>query len=92
MNVLVGSCDRLFETITSEDQIGQGNVSRIAPAGSARIKCGGSVVPSYSVSDGKLCKPFKIMERETGVEPATSSLGSWHSTTELLPHLGKSSS
>ena len=26
------------------------------------------------------------MERETGVEPATSSLGSWHSTTELLPH------
>ena len=27
----------------------------------------------------------KKMERETGVEPATSSLGSWHSTTELLP-------
>jgi hypothetical protein len=27
-----------------------------------------------------------ILERETGVEPATSSLGSWHSTTELLPH------
>src|SRR6266480_2190318 len=26
------------------------------------------------------------MERETGFEPATSSLGSWHSTTELLPH------
>ncbi len=25
------------------------------------------------------------MERETGIEPATSSLGSWHSTTELLP-------
>ena len=25
------------------------------------------------------------VERETGVEPATSSLGSWHSTTELLP-------
>ena len=28
------------------------------------------------------------MERETGVEPATSSLGSWHSTTELLPRFG----
>src|ERR1022692_5345957 len=28
------------------------------------------------------------MERETGLEPATSSLGSWHSTTELLPHSG----
>src|SRR5208283_2484299 len=26
-----------------------------------------------------------VMERETGLEPATSSLGSWHSTTELLP-------
>jgi hypothetical protein len=25
------------------------------------------------------------LERETGVEPATSSLGSWRSTTELLP-------
>ena len=30
------------------------------------------------------------MERETGLEPATSSLGSWHSTTELLP-LGRCS-
>src|SRR5581483_8446088 len=28
------------------------------------------------------------MERETGLEPATSSLGSWHSTTELLPRSG----
>ena len=27
------------------------------------------------------------MERETGIEPATSSLGSWRSTTELLPRL-----
>ncbi len=25
------------------------------------------------------------MERETGLEPVTSSLGSWHSTAELLP-------
>ena len=31
-----------------------------------------------------VCK-LLILERETGVEPATSSLGSWHSTTELLP-------
>jgi hypothetical protein len=28
-----------------------------------------------------------FMERETGIEPATSSLGSWHSTAELLPLL-----
>jgi hypothetical protein len=27
----------------------------------------------------------KRLERATGVEPATSSLGSWHSTTELRP-------
>ena len=27
----------------------------------------------------------RILERATGVEPATSSLGSWHSTTELRP-------
>jgi hypothetical protein len=31
-----------------------------------------------------------IMERATGVEPATSSLGSWHSTTELRPLVPKS--
>ena len=35
------------------------------------------------------CK-LLILERETGVEPATSSLGSWHSTTELLPPFGYS--
>src|SRR5277367_2494598 len=29
--------------------------------------------------------PIKDMERETGIEPATSSLGSWRSTAELLP-------
>jgi hypothetical protein len=27
-------------------------------------------------------------ERATGLEPATSSLGSWHSTTELRPRIG----
>jgi hypothetical protein len=31
------------------------------------------------------CKPPDTMERETGIEPATSSLGSWRSTAELLP-------
>ena len=29
--------------------------------------------------------PRTWLERETGIEPATSSLGSWHSTAELLP-------
>ena len=31
-----------------------------------------------------VCK-LLILEREMGLEPTTSSLGSWHSTTELLP-------
>src|SRR4051812_8816152 len=26
-----------------------------------------------------------LLERETGLEPATSTLARWHSTTELLP-------
>ena len=30
-------------------------------------------------------RPEKVVERATGLEPATSSLGSWHSTTELRP-------
>jgi hypothetical protein len=28
---------------------------------------------------------LKKLERETGIEPVTSSLGSWRSTAELLP-------
>ena len=36
-------------------------------------------------SFGKLWLGCSTMERETGFEPATSSLGSWHSTPELLP-------
>ena len=31
-----------------------------------------------------VCK-LLILEREMGLEPTTSSLRSWHSTTELLP-------
>ncbi len=37
-----------------------------------------------------LPKLLILMERETGIEPATSSLGSWHSTAELLPPLSMS--
>src|SRR5689334_4489484 len=33
-------------------------------------------------------KSFRMLERERGLEPLTSSLGSWHSTTELLPLSG----
>ena len=38
----------------------------------------------------KLARNLLKMERETGLEPATSSLGSWHSTAELLPLVGRS--
>jgi hypothetical protein len=27
----------------------------------------------------------EMLERATGIEPVTSSLGSWHSTAELRP-------
>ena len=47
--------------------------------GVARIKPG----PPFGSGNPALTQ--KVMERETGLEPATSSLGSWHSTTELLP-------
>ena len=33
-----------------------------------------------------LCNLLFLLERATGFEPATFSLGSWHSTTELHPH------
>ena len=36
-------------------------------------------------------KAREKLERETGIEPATSSLGSWRSTAELLPLKGSKS-
>ena len=38
----------------------------------------------------QLCQE-NALERATGLEPATSSLGSWHSTTELRPPWFRSS-
>ena len=43
---------------------------------------GTQTVPTIRLNRSKL---LEKMERETGIEPATSSLGSWHSTAELLP-------
>src|SRR5499427_5488584 len=45
---------------------------------------------SISVPERKICGArasckLKILERETGFEPATSTLARSHSTTELLP-------
>ena len=42
----------------------------------------------YGRLDTSQCASLGItrgMKRATGLEPATSSLGSWHSTTELRP-------
>jgi hypothetical protein len=35
--------------------------------------------------EGERQQKVRRMERETGIEPVTSSLGSWRSTAELLP-------
>ena len=39
----------------------------------------------YRQSVQNVWRDRKNMERETGIEPVTSSLGSWRSTAELLP-------
>jgi hypothetical protein len=77
----MGSRDRLSEAEICEAQIGRDDVAASPRPCSARLNAE-NVVPSYISTNSK---PFRILERETGVEPATSSLGSWHSTTELLP-------
>src|SRR5580692_4107535 len=46
--------------------------------------CGG--VAQETEVQLKVLRSYQLkMERETGIEPATSSLGSWRSTAELLP-------
>jgi hypothetical protein len=46
---------------------------------------GASAGQRWEASEKADAELIGFLERETGVEPATSSLGSWHSTTELLP-------
>jgi len=43
-------------------------------------------VPNKKGPESRDLGPFE-MERETGLEPATSTLARWHSTTELLPRV-----
>ena len=42
-------------------------------------------VRGYEKGDFPEGKPLDLLERETGFEPATSTLARLHSTTELLP-------
>ena len=44
-----------------------------------------STMPVESLEANRRSYLIEKMERETGIEPATSSLGSWRSTAELLP-------
>jgi hypothetical protein len=60
----------------------------LGPVCSASGEIRGSAALSWKCFDkavkGSL-KPRRIMERETGIEPATNGLGSRYSTIELLP-------
>jgi hypothetical protein len=46
------------------------------------------IAESKAEARSSACYNVGLMERETGIEPATSSLGSWRSTAELLPLTG----
>ena len=37
--------------------------------------------------EGAFCALLRLLERETGFGPATSTLARWHSTTESLPQI-----
>jgi hypothetical protein len=83
--------DEIVQTIKQEI----GNDARIMIVddlrndSSANWKFFSNVTPFYIARKGltNFSSKQTSMERETGLEPATSSLGSWHSTTELLPHI-----
>ncbi len=46
----------------------------------------GQSAVSVDAVDGKQTPSRQVKQRAIGFEPTTSSLGSWHSTTELRPH------
>jgi hypothetical protein len=49
------------------------------------MESGGIEVIKFDSMADRIIYSCHDLERETGLEPATSSLGSLHSTTELLP-------
>jgi hypothetical protein len=58
---------------------------RVALVDGLRHPSANSRTPDLSQFFWKKTAYLIEMERETGIEPATSSLGSWRSTAELLP-------
>ncbi len=77
--VLKRTCFDLV-VVESLDKTGRGYAREIG----SRALSGAAMEQGVEVGFRKL---LWGMERETGIEPATSSLGSWHSTAELLPQL-----
>jgi len=67
MSLVLGRRDRRSVARFCDGQV-LGRCGNIAPASVPF----GTVVPSYGERDGKFMKP---LERETGLEPATSGLG-----------------
>ena len=63
--------------------------SKHAPSAFAR--CASARYPSLGLPNRKLTlRRERRLERETGFEPATSTLARSHSTTELFPPVGRS--
>src|ERR1700678_4187307 len=62
-----------------ENSNGEHSCDRTAPSAPLRAGLGGCPYIIFR----------KELERETGIEPATSSLGSWRSTAELLPLIAR---
>ena len=56
------------------------------PRGALRVRGPNTRKESWSLDHNPELRNIRI-KRVTGFEPATSSLGSWHSTTELHPQL-----
>ena len=56
-----------------------------------RQRMGGTKKPPADAGGTDSPSSLKELERETGFEPATSTLARSHSTTELLPHFQRCS-
>src|SRR5262249_49358017 len=83
---LAGPADRRPAAAPAHSCLGK-KAQREAPPGSSEVqplRLGFTSLVSRQREKDSLRRAL-TRERATGVEPATSSLGSWHSTTELRP-------
>jgi hypothetical protein len=75
-------CARLFESAMRTPSVSVW----AGPSGSEHVACMSTFAASPLWWTTFACIHERRLERETGIEPATSSLGSSRSTAELLPH------